>query len=635
MSFLTPSTSKRDRDSGTPAAASNTKPLLDRLAAVLPHGCKFSIYHLSTPPTKTEALCSAPPKERPDKTFCEKHFLAIAVDPTPQANVSATAKRSSPGADDPKEAEPRKQVLVFAVEIFVFTTAYQTTFFVSKADSTGYLQRLKLPPGTPSPIRELTSTFLAYLLEHRRRRSIQTVVNLFARAQAQYLFPGSSDNSGKHVLDDWGLVRWWCRVLNPLLEGPQSSKNKEGGEKGQTPWGSTKGYLIVPGLEETEMRAFIPRTASSAASWVIGHPMERISHYTSEFDWVPPRCLIPRYPDDPKSRFRGELDEEASKWKQSMGSWKSVKTLAQFWEMMAFRQECSSGRLTGFIWLVFDPQEDVDTLNNTSAASSTATTVNPITPSASFDNSLPSSSNPPSTPPRRRVADMSAQTPRSSPLKLALVSSIPSKAITVPAEAQEKPKKRKKKLTGPITPRLPKVKTHQRSYLPGNRPTTTAYYYWPLEGRGEKVVDEDDFKRIVELLLHLDFSDIEKATSSTRRWISEGAMGVRWGQDVVGRRVAPLKSLEIGAGGQVKNLTGMLEKVTEATGNGQVNVLGTGLIRKKAKPEQAVGPALEPTVSPELAPGSVAPAINVLGAGLVRKKKKPEPAPEAVGSEPS
>ncbi len=57
-----------------------------------------------------------------------------------------------------------------------------------------------------------------------------------------------------------------------------------------------------------------------------------------------------------ESRFWDELDEEAasSADMKKTGNWKSVKSLDMFWEMMAYRQECSSGRMTGFIWLVFD-----------------------------------------------------------------------------------------------------------------------------------------------------------------------------------------------------------------------------------------------------------------------------------------
>lgn len=586
MSSSTPSASKRGASTGP----SSANPLRDRLATVLPRGHRFGVHHISTPPTRTEPLCAAPPGQRPDKTYRESHFLAVSIHTQDKTTV-APAKRSSPGADQAKEPETRKQALVFAVEVLVFTTAYQTTLFVSKADSTGYLHLLNLPKGTPSPIRQVCATFLAYLLDHRRRNHVQSVVNLFARAQAQYLFPGSVRNKGKHVLDDWGLVRWWCKALNPLMEGLSKG-----------PWTARKGYLLVPGLEEMETRAFIPRTKSSMANWVVGHPLEQISHHNRDFDWVPPRCLIPGYPDDPKCRFRDELDEEVSKQKQGITAWKSVKSLEQFWEMMAFRQECSSGRLTGFVWLVFDPNQPP--LSVPPAAPSATPTIPKLTPNSSFDSSFPPTL--PATPPRRRV-EVSACTPRSSPLKA------PASPTAPPSPSSRAAKKKaKKKLSGHIVPRAPKIKTHARKYL-GNRPIATAYYYWPPEGRGDMLLDEAEYKRIVDLLLHLDFSTLDKAVGSSQRWLNEVGVGAAGEGEVVGRMPLPDSQRANGAvsnssSGNVTNLTGLIRRknVTESS--------ETDTSQRNSAPKVADGSTTEP---------SAAAQVNVLGSSLVRKKKKP------------
>ncbi|KAB5545481.1 H3 K56 histone acetylation protein KAT11 [Coniochaeta sp. 2T2.1] len=590
--------------------------LVEKLASIIPKGFKFGVYHLSTPPTKTEALFSAPPDERPDRTYREDHFLAITVDVEPE---------NSNGRQD-QDTEPRR-VLVLGLEVFLFTTAFSTTLFVSKADSTGYLGLLKLPKGTPSPIREISAAFVSFLVEYRQRKSIQTVVSLFARAQSQYLFPGSVDNKGKHVLDDRGLVKWWCRVLNPLLEPQDNETRRDRSMK----WGDIKGYLVVPGLDRYETRAFLPRTGEAAANWTLGHPLERISHYTEEYDWVPLSCLIPKFPDDPKSRFRDELDAEASKSDHNTGTWKSVKTLDQFWEMMAFRQECSSGRLTGFIWVVFDPKGSEN-------AGKTQSPDQPLpTPASSFNGAptLPLSS----TPPRRR-AGVGAATPQSSPLKRKVsdsANSSPSKQKN--DNETEKKKKKKKKLKGPIIARQPKIKTHQRNYLL-KRPISTAYYYWPPEGRGSKIVDEDSYKRIVELLLHLDFATLEKACGSTARWIGEVGMGAKWGAEIVGRSehrtINPLAG-DVKAAAPVNNLAGLIKRKRAdvvPTDNGTaskgesgvqapapVNVLGAGLVRKKKKDADAVeAPRL--TAQVNTAANGDTPTVNVLGAGLVRKKPR-------------
>ena len=585
--------------------------LLASLASVLPQGYKFGVYHLSTPPTKTSALFHPPPDARPDRTYCENHFLAVTIDASGGAPPNGAANNGT----------GKQPVMVLALEVFIFTTAFSTIIFVSKADSTGYLQCLELPRGTPSPIREVAATFVSYLLKQRRRKGIQFVISLFARAQPQYLFPGSVENQAKHVLDDRGLVRWWCRVLNPLLEeshdeSPLRSKS----------WGRTRGYLVVPGLDAYETRAFLPRTTFASQNWTLGHPLAEMSHYTREYDWVPPRSLIPRYPDDPKSRFRDELDLESSKWQQHMGSWKSIKTLDQFWDMMAFRQECSSGRLTGFIWVVFDPKDTPAAI----LPSSQATTPALPTPNASFSEAFPPSQ--PSTPPRR-LHGTGATSTRPSPFKqtdslLPGVFSTPSKP--------KRPKPKKKPLTGRIVARQPRVKTHLSNKLAG-QPVSTAYYYWPAEGRGERLVDEALYKRCTELLLHLDFATPEKAMNSTARWTSEVGMGLKWGHEVVGRQETPLQQANGAAGAAVNNLSGLIKRKRAPTGDAggavgsrsgeaesKVNVLGAGLVRKKAPPKTRADEELasDTGVDHSMADVPEAPKTNILTAGLVRKKPK-------------
>lgn len=529
-----------------------TLPIL--LAAVLPKHYRFDILHLSTPPSRCAPLYAPPPTQRPERTYCEKHFLAVCIDEKPPA-----------GQDEgTKERDPRR-VIVLGIEVFIFTTARATTIFVSKADSTGYLHLLNLPRGTPSPIREICAEFVRFLVEKRRREGVQLVVSLFARAQAQYLFPGSVDNKEKHVLDDRALVKWWCRVLDPILVLEKEAK----------------GYIVVPGLDDHETRAYVPRGTTASGRWVQGHPLDRISDYAREFDWVPPRCLIPRFPDDPKSRFRDELDEEAAQSGlfRTTGSWKTVKTLEMFWEMMAYRQECSSGRMTGFIWLVFDDRDEKEAV--THPDSQTAVLLQ--TPKAKRTINVT-----PSTTPRKLF-------PKAGESKL--LDEIASETAAKPDTKKKKIKKqtRKKWPSGPIMPRAPKVKTAQRNYLL-DQAESTAYYSWTPSGRGERIFSETDYNRILELLMHLDFSTLDKAAGSTRRWLGEVAMGASWGYAVTGTRevAAQVESREGNSAGatattKVNNLTGLVKRKRNASSsegtNSAVNVLSAGLVRKKPKSE--------------------------------------------------
>lgn len=601
--------------------------LLDKLASVLPRGYKFTVHHLSTPPTRSDALCSPPPGALSDRTYRESHFLAVSIDTIAnhqpsltQASSSLPSSPSTPGGSH----DGSRQVLVLALEVYVFTTAWSTTIFVSKADSTGYLHLLGLPKGTPSPIREVSSAFVSFLVEERRRNNVQTVVSLFARAQNQYLFPGSVENQGKHILDDRGLVKWWCRVLNSVMEGQGTHEDTVFRPSKKGDWEDKKGYLVVPGLDNYESRAFLPREPSASFNWSLSHPLERISHFAREYDWVPPRCLVPKFPDDPKSRYRDELDLEGSKSAQyeEKGLWRSVTNMDQFWEMMAFRQECSGGHMTGFIWVVLEPHGWGQANEIMSPVESL------ITPSTSFDGA---STLQPITPPRRRDG-RTASTPKSSPLK----------PMNTPGATQQTPGKQtlhqsgsparpeKKVLTGPIYSRTPRVKKHARNYVP-DIPVLTTYYYWPPEGRGTRIVAEADYKRSVDLLTRLDFETLELAVRSSKRWVTEVGGGQKWAVEVIGRRQLP--NVSNAPAITVNNMVGLMRKkqkpsdVNGTIGGSPGPALGKALaapvtlLTARRKPKDASDPVTTHAGSSigEEATGGLVPPATLL---VPRKKRK-------------
>lgn len=553
----------------------NTSPtLLQRLATVLPKAVSFRIYHLSTPPSRTSALYSPLPGTRPDRTYCASHFLAVSI------QVASGNAQSD-------------EVLVYAIEILIYSTSHDTTLFVSKADSTGYLHLLNLSKGTPSPLRVISSVFLQHLVEQHRRPGIRSVVSLFGRAQDQYLFPGSVEYRGKHVLDDRGLIKWWCRVLNPLIT--ESSSLEHGGSTGQ----SKNGYLVVPGLDSHETLSYIPRATQTL--WEIGHPLQKISHYSSN---APPRCLIPHFPDDPKARFLDELDDEIAKGRNAgNGQWKSVKTIAQFWDMMAFRQECSAGRLVGFIWVVFEPRPSyqlAESIPNDSQGSAMTFECQTWDSEPSLDGpDIPGCSASPAT----SFYASSQLQPTSSPIKNDNQGrTSTSRGSPHPVEPSP-PKKKKKMLTGPIVPRQPRIKTENKNYLL-DKPEGTAYYLWLPKGRGQVIISESDYNRLNELLLRLDFANLELATSSSARWINEvrsgavGEMREAWGQLVTGTMVVEA------------------QRSTASTAG--VNTLNVGLVRKRRKDghEELKANKAKPTI------GDSPPRINVLSTRLVRKKAK-------------
>lgn len=583
--------------------------LTDELAAALPKTTRYRVHHLSTPPTRCPAIFFAPPGEKPERTYCESHLLSVSIPLSPQS------------------------LQVFAIEVLIYTTEYLTTLFVSKADSTGYLHLLERPKGAQSPLKTISSVFLAHLLENRTRPGIKCVLSLFARAQDQYLFPGSIENAGKHVLDDRGLVRWWCRVLDTVLRHYPTKKNSsvivdesEGNFEKQL---RSKGYLIIPGCDVYETRSFLPASAKyesgEEARWAPKDPLPLISRSPG----LPPRCLIPHFPDDPKARFLDELDDELPEngasngerpqRKGTTGRWRSVRNLEQFWETMAFRQECSSGRLVGFIWAVFTPVGLLAQSIQTSIADTKPTLPTPI---------------------QLQVQDITLAAPESpsmssqgDPSPLSPLPSSPAQPSDPRGKTSLAPKprtkaKKQRKLTGLIPYRQPRIKGSVKPRTT-SEPERTKYYLWPSASRGEVVLAEKDYKRVNDLLLRLDYANKETAITSTERWIDEVSIAAAresWGMSVEG-------AMELASSEDVKevkstslNMT-LVRKKKRVFAEGDVQestnadhdlaaapkVMDAVLVRKK--------PKLTPN-APESSSNPVGNGINVLGAGLVRKKAK-------------
>lgn len=284
-------------------------------------------------------------------------------------------------------------VFVSAIEasIYNITSTSSAIFYVSKVDSTG--QGI-----APSPTSTLVRTLLTYYADPATRpfKADHLWVQLFARAQGQYLFPNSSEFEGKHPLSDVKLCAWWKRVYTGVaedLERRTQSKAK------------IQLYYILPGSTEIEAIHSLnfasgsgaASSSSTSVSWTYGHPY-------SQSD-IPLPCpgadasknlghYIPSFDDDPKSRFvdeiayttdadgikspakkrprtdsadakkgdiaknvvRGEVDGELNK-----------VTPDEFWERMSFRQECVAGALTGFFtMIVSSPVTRVSSQSDTS-----------------------------------------------------------------------------------------------------------------------------------------------------------------------------------------------------------------------------------------------------------------------------
>lgn len=541
-----------------------TPQLGDLLAEVVPKDAKINVRHVSTTPTRCEAIFSTPPGEDPETTFCESHFLVV------------TLNRNEDVGDE---------IAILGVEVYIYTTDRLTTLFVSKADSTGYLHLSKVAAATApktSLLRVLTTTFLSYLAHAYQRPGVRLVLSLFARAQGQYLFPGSADNKRKHILDDRGLIRWWCRAADPIVrehvaESQVQDKNASRlDEKVECLNSSATAYLLVPGCDQYETRSFFPATARSDSNnkdhprWRVSYPVSQIRGHVQH---APPRCLVPRFPDDPKARFLIDLDDELPENAEhnndskspTSGQWRSVKSLEQFWEMMSFRQECSAGRLVGFLWLVINPPGLLNSDKLDTNALETAGSKHEVTDSSSSKDKILSGIAPATTTAEAKFDDRSLSSPYNKDQPIASI---------------------------PDSSRNP--------------------FYWPEAGRGEVILSEADYKNANDILLEQDFETEELAMAGTMAWVRKVAAladVLWWGVNITGKK-------EVLATAQSSSLP--------------VQALDTGLIvRKRKKDAQDIeaGPGDNTTGSESNhtdGQASTEPGVNVLNASFIRKRKKAE-----------
>jgi regulator of Ty1 transposition protein 109 len=544
--------------------------LADLLAKVLPTGAELTVRHVSSTPAPSTALFAAAPGQDAESTFCENHFLSVSIESSEHDGA---------------------EIIVFGMEVLVYNTAHLTTIFVSKADSTGFLHLLKLPRKV-SVLRLISNTFLSYLARSHQRPGVRLVVSLFARAQDQYLFPGSIENAEKHVLDDRGLIKWWCHAVDPILREnePESvSKDSKTHATVEAAKASATAYLIVPGCDRFETRNFFPASARSDPQdrprWLAGYPLQQMCRDPS----APPRCLVPRLPDDPKTRFLIDLDDElpgpveGENAPPSMGQWKSVKSLDQFWEMMSFRQECSAGRLVGFLWLVINPP---GLMNSTTMASQTGNLSSAVT--ASSDDKISTSAD-----------DQSRQDASELETKETVAETKTAQATGASTESQPEPA---------ASVERPPLALASSAEL---QSTNTVPFYWPEAGRGNVVLSEADYKKMMDGVLD-HFYDAEEIVASSRSYIDQVASladQLTWGKRVAGTRSPQ-------------------DTTSQAVSTN--NLLDSGLIRKRKKPEgderkkdaneAIIAQPSGPTTSESTT--SQPPPVNVLSAGLVRKKKK-------------
>lgn len=313
-----------------------------------------------------------------DGPSAHPHSTSSSTDqPVAEARSSSTAESAAP-------ITPRVLVCAISAYLYTFPSSSPSTapspsaiLYISKVDSSGYAPY-------PIPItRHFVRSFLTYYLVTLPRVRIQ----LFARAQRQYLFANSADGKTKKVLSGTGLCKWWKGVYEEAASELVRHRLAKEGKKADM-----KLAYILPGYEEAEARTMLGqgRALPAGVAWAYRPPFtdpvvapSRSSTISSSSSSVLPpslATLIPSLPDDPKTRFLEELvadaipqysirSDEKQKDKDGKKSRKEreadeeqhARTEAhaalakvfkdEFWERIGFRQECASGDVTGFFTL--------------------------------------------------------------------------------------------------------------------------------------------------------------------------------------------------------------------------------------------------------------------------------------------
>ena len=545
-------------------AKSTIKSLKTLLESTLPRNTQLRIHLIRSEAATCSPIFAHPPNRFPEATKCESHFLSISIDHNDAF------------------------LQIFAMEVLVYSTSRLTTLFVSKADSTGYLHLADQPESKRSILRRLAKVFLQYLIRKHRSPERRLLLSLFARSQNQYLFPGSVENPKKHVLSDRGLIKWWCQVFDDILQDypvqPDNDLSSNASEEREI-FGA-KAYVRVPGCDIYEMRGFLPPYAkydnTKSRRWYASEdPLRDITASTG----LPERCLIPRFPDDPKARYMDSLDEELPESKdktasdtqtgQNAGKWSSVKSLEQFWDTMAFRQECSSGRLVGFLWAVFTPSNsnkdgDISQFNdglrqtvqrNGNSASTSLTNgegqgrdQSGVSDGICMLNDNPVLATAPHVPPLDSATGHSSEDPSSASSEDANAGSA--------------------KVGEPST-------KNTEGHIEDSGGDTTL------------VINEAAYQKAGETLLSLDYATLDLAKRSTKDWIHTTSTltgeACQWGFDVVGRGELDLTGV---------NVQDMSDKQSKKRGAEDINgvaasSLPLGMLKKKPKTVPATAPRTE------------------------------------------
>lgn len=213
-----------------------------------------------------------------------------------------------------------EKTILFALEIYTFYDPTGVTLFVSKADTTGQ-SPLVDGESVRVSMKDVSRAIIDVLLKQHPGQRVR--ICLFARPEKQYLFPFSADYPKKHFLSGPQLTKWWIGCLDGLLddfENPTAT-------------------LRIPGAENRTVQSFL----EGLPKWTMGDIFKYQKPEVGEVPESDAKLAIyqlPRFPDDPKSRF---LDFLASEGRTT------TCNIEMFWEEIQGRQEFNAGIMVGLM----------------------------------------------------------------------------------------------------------------------------------------------------------------------------------------------------------------------------------------------------------------------------------------------
>lgn len=209
------------------------------------------------------------------------------------------------------------KLILYGMHVLVYESPQCFTVFVSKADTTGYVddkQRINVLEITKAAVKSILSA-----IENPSSKPVR--ISLFAKAHPHYLFNGSTQNPNKHVLSDAQLVRWWISALDKVA--PESFDPS-----------TLRAKIQIPGADRFQLNKL---TQNMGLTWTHGNVFSPESNSKPKAVYT-----IPRFPDDPKTRFLDDLVLRR----------RTKKTPTdQFWIEMESRQEFRLGSVVAILGL--------------------------------------------------------------------------------------------------------------------------------------------------------------------------------------------------------------------------------------------------------------------------------------------